>query len=590
MRKLSSAVLAVMLLLSLLASACAPAEVEVTRVIKETVVETILETVVIEGTPVVQEVVVTKEVVKEVVVTATPEPVEYEIERVTGMLLDDEGTMNPYTYGSGYGDNFIYFQFESLFVSDDNGKLKPWLVKEYRVSDDLLTHSLILREGIKWTDGMPFTAEDVKFSFDYYRTHDHVRWTANIASHESATVVNEYQVDVKLKAPDADFMINTLEETPIIPKHIWESVDEPPSTNENDLAEGRNVGTGPYILKEYVPGQYYRFEANPDYWAGVPRAKELVILLFADISSALAAFQAHEIDLMLQTVPPEHLNLLKAIPGVKVTQGPLYGTALLIFDNQQAPFDQKEVRQAINKAIDRKDIVDTVVLGAGTPGSAGWIHPQQPIFNLDVVTEYNPEKANALLDGLGYVDSDGDGIREFDGQPMSFELNTNSGNPAWIRSAELVSEMLLDIGIKAMVTPLEAATFWDKGWPGWDVKNGRNYQMSMWGWSPPVQIIQTRVGWLLHSDPALGRFNTTGTALETMDSLIEEIYAEIDLDRRAQLMKDMQALIAEESPFVVLYYQDGLFPHWTDVIDNLYFIPGDGPVSKFTFLPLSARP
>jgi peptide/nickel transport system substrate-binding protein len=594
MRKLSGSVLALVLLVSLLGSACTPTEVEVTKIVKETVVETvvetILETVVVEGTPVVQEVEVTKEVVKEVVVTATPEPLEYEIERVTGMLLADEGTINPYTYNSGSGDNFIYFQFESLHVRDENGVPQPWLAIEHVVSDDYLTHSLTLEEGITWADGTPFTAADVAFSFEYYTTYEHVRFTPPLAKFESATVVDDTHVDIMLSEPDADFVINYLVETPMLPKHLWESVTEPPVTNENDLGTGRNVGTGPYILKEYVPEEFYRFEANPNYWAGTPRAKEIVVLLYADMTSALAAFQAQELDMMFLTVPPEQLNLFEAMPGVEVAQGPLYGTTLLVVDNQLPPFDVKEVRQAISLAIDRQDIVDTVLLGAGTAGSAGWIHPDQAIFNREVVTEYNPEKANELLDGLGYMDTDGDGIREFDGQPMSFEFNARAGNAQWMRSTELIAEMLLDVGIEAVVTPVEETTFWDKIWPGWDVNNGRNYQISLSGWSPPLQLIPTRVKSMLYSDLSVGRFNLTGTANPAFDQLLDEIDAEVDPEVRTELLKELQALIADEVPLMSLFHVDGLFPYWEEVIDDVYFVVGDGPLNPFSFLPLSARP
>jgi peptide/nickel transport system substrate-binding protein len=464
------------------------------------------------------------------------------------------------------------------------------LAKEHTVSDDYLTHSLTLEEGVEWADGTPFTAEDVAFSYGFYTTIEHTRWTAPLAKFESATIVDDTHVDIVLSEPDADFVINYLVETPMLPKHLWGSLTERPEHRENDLDTGRNVGTGPYMLVEYVPEEFYRYEANPNYWAGTPRAKEIVIILYADIASAMAAFQAQEIDMMFVTIPPEQLTLFEAMPGVEVAQGSLFGTTLLIMDNQQPPFDVKEVRQAIYLAVDRKDIVDTVLLGAGTPGSAGWTHPDSPIFNREVVTEYNPEKANELLDGLGYVDTDGDGIREFDGQPMSFEFNARADNAQWMRATELIAEDLLDIGIEGVITPVEGTTFWDKIWPGWDVNNGRNFQITMSGWSPPLQLIPTRVTSVLHSDLSIGRFNLQGTANPAFDSLLDELNAEIDVDKRVELMKELQALIAEEAPITSLYHVDGLFPHWSDVIDSLYFINGDGPLNPFTFLPLSARP
>ena len=196
------------------------------------------------------------------------------------------------------------------------------------------------------------------------------------------------------------------------------------------------------MLTEYVEGQSYRFAANPNYFRGAPAVDELVVIVFADDAGAQAAIRTGEVDVIFERIPPEQIDLLDAQDPLDVVLGPEFTTQMINYDASKRPFDDVAVRQAINLAMDRQDIVDTVFLGAATVGSAGWIHPGHSVYNPDIVTVYDPAAANALLDGAGYADTDGDGVREFDGQPMSFEIITNSPDSLRLRIAELTVEML----------------------------------------------------------------------------------------------------------------------------------------------------
>ncbi len=374
---------------------------------------------------------------------------------------------------------------------------------------------------------------------------------------------------------------------PILPKHIWEGITTPA---EHIFPEVTNIGTGPYKLVEYQADQFYRFEANTDYFAGMPAVGELVVVRFADMAGALAAFQTNEVDMIFPPVPPEQIDLLQALDGVKIAQGPQYTTQIVYFDTQRPPFDQVEVRRAIALALDTQDMVDTVYLGFATRGNIGWIHPASPVFNSQVTTEYNLEEANQLLDSVGMTDTDGDGVREYDGNPMSFEMLTPSNNPLRLRLAELAKEMLLKAGIAVQVSSVEQATWEAAVWPEFDVSKGRNYQMAMWGWSAPVQANPYRITELIHSDPAIGNSNLTGFKNEQADALSNELLAETDPARREQLVKDLQALIAEQVPFVMLMYPDGVYAYRASVYDNLAFMSGQGVVHKLSFLPETARP
>ena len=508
---------------------------------------------------------------------------------VRAAITGDEGTLNPYTYVTGFpGWNLLMLQYDSLMQIDTDGLPQPWLATSVEASDDGLVYSIELAEGVTWHDGEPLTAEDVVFTIDYFTSNPAAsRFARDLNGVEAAEATGDLSVEITLAAPNPSFPLRGLADVPIIPEHIWADVTTPEEYQFEDVS---NVGTGPYRITEYTPNQSYTLEANPDYFRGPPAVDELVLVQFADDAGALAAMNTGEVDVIFGQVAPEQIELLNAQEGVEILQGPEYTNQLLDYDAQLPPFDDVVVRQAMSMAIDRQDLVDTVFLGAATVGNAGWTHPDSPAYNPEVETVYDVAGANALLDDAGYEDSDGDGIREFDGQPMSFELITNSGDSLRLRTAELVGTMLAEIGIQASVSSVEQATWEEAIWPGFDVANGRNYQLGMWGWSAPTQADPGQIGALMHSDPLIGSLNVTGYSSPEADALIDELRAEGDPDARQDLLDQLQVLFAEELPFITLLYPDGAYAYRSDVYAGWAFISGQGIVSKLSLLTEDARP
>lgn len=522
--------------------------------------------------------------------TAAPEPEPpAEPVRIRAAITGDEATLNPYTYISGFpGWNLLMLQYDSLMQLDRNGVPRPWLAETISVNTDLTEYSVTLVEGVTWHDGEPLTAQDVKFSADYYLTNTEAsRFARDLRGVEEVVVNDDGSVTFKLSATNAGFQLAALADVPIIPRHIWESVEVP---SEHQFEGGTNIGTGPYKLVEYAESQSYRFQANPDYFRGAPGVDELVVIVFADDAGAQAAIRTGEVDVIFERIPPEQIDLLDTQDPLDVVLGPEFTTQMINYDVTKRPFDDVAVRQAINLAMNRQDIVDTVFLGAATVGSAGWIHPGHPSYNPEIVTSYDPAAANALLDGAGYTDSDGDGVREFDGQPMSFEIITNAPDSLRLRIAELTVEMLAEIGISTSVAAVETGTWEQAVWPGFDVNGGRNYDIAMWGWSAPVQADPLRLPQLVASIPAGGFLNLTGYANAEMDTLSEQLGQEPDPAERNAILGRMQEIIAEELPFVLLLYPDGAYVYDSSVYSDWEFIAGQGIVSKLSLLPPSARP
>jgi peptide/nickel transport system substrate-binding protein len=150
--------------------------------------------------------------------------------------------------------------------------------------------------------------------------------------------------------------------------------------------------------------------------------------------------------------------------------------------------------------------------------------------------------------------------------------------------------MLTEIGIQANVAAVEQATWEAQIWPEFDVANGRNYQLGMWGWSAPTQADAGQIGALMHSDPVIGSLNVTGYSSPEADGLIDELRAEGDSDARQELLNELQVLFAEELPFITLLYPDGAYAYNSTVYGGWAFISGQGIVSKLSLLPPDARP
>ena len=180
---------------------------------------------------------------------------------------------------------------------------------------------------------MPLTTDDVEFSVNYFVENASGRFARDLASVESVTVVDELTITLTLSAPNPAFDLVALADVPIIPRHIWEEVDNP---EEHVFESGTNVGSGPFKLVEWTEDQSYRFEANPDYFRGAPAIDELVVVVFADDAGPLAAIRSGEIDVIFERISPEQIELLDAQDPIDVVQGPEFTTQMINYDATQA--------------------------------------------------------------------------------------------------------------------------------------------------------------------------------------------------------------------------------------------------------------
>jgi len=512
--------------------------------------------------------------------TVAPEPTSAApaTEPLRVAIVGDEGTLTPYTYQTGYpGWNMLNLVYDTLLILDADNLPQPWLAERHTISDDGLIHTLTLRDDVTWHDGRPLTSADVKFSYEFYKANRQSRWTPPMGVITTIEAPDATTVVMTLASPSPAFALQPLADVPIIPQHIWEGATDPKAVEST-------VGSGPYQLAEYVPEQFYRFTANASYFAGAPSVPEIITPMISEPNTIFAALRSGEIDATVRSLPPELVSDFEGNAELALQKGPGYATNLLQFNTERAPWDKAAVRQAISRAINRQQLIDTILLGQGTVGNPGWFHPASPVYQLTDAPAFDLAAAQAILDEAGYADGDGDGVREADGTPLSGELLVYANNPIRLRSAELIAAGLEPLGVRLKVTAIDPDSVDAKVWPEFDVAKGRDFDLAMWNWSAPVQINPLRAVGLVHSDPTIGTLNIGGFKNAEADRIGDAWRVTVDEAEQRALAGELEALIAAELPFVTLFYEDGNYAFRPTAYDGWIYQKGQGTFSKLSFL------
>ncbi|MDQ3897091.1 MAG: ABC transporter substrate-binding protein [Actinomycetota bacterium] len=502
-------------------------------------------------------------------------------------LNGDENNMTPFTVSFGatpYTHDLILLVYDSLFWSQVKTDPEPWLAEKATPANDFREWTVTLRPNVKWHDGRPLTAEDVKFSFDYYnkfpgasgRYAHHVSDTPKL---QSATVLDDRNVRFTYADPAPTFKILPGADLPIIPKHIWENISEPAKAT-NDLP----IGSGPYKVVEMVRDQRYRLEANPDYFKGKPTIDRLELPIVKDPAAAFAALRTGELDSVARNVPPELIGQFQSGAGVQVAKGTKFESLQMYFNALKAPLTDPKLRKAIALAIDTKALVDTVLLGNARPGVDSFIHPDSPWALPNATHEFDTAKADKMLDDAGYRTKDPDGVRKTpDGKRLEFSVLVSSFEPTDLRAVQLASQQVSRIGVKLNAEALDPATL-------------RARRTGPPGQPPPYDAYMSTLESHGHVDPdALYYFfhspgpkgfgaSIAGYTNPRFDQIVEQATTK-DVADRKPLLYDAQRLLAEEAPVIVFYYPDGDYAYRPSAYEGWVSDKGHGIFTKRSFLP-----
>ncbi len=472
----------------------------------------------------------------------------------------DFGYPSVYTISSkGQGYMTLSYIFDTLMWKDENG-LIPYLAESYSISEDSKTYTFNLREGIKFTDGEPFTAEDVKFTFDYMKEHPY-QWVS-VDMVKEARVVDDLTVEIELNEVYVPFLSDVAGSLPILPKHIWENVTEPETFNTPEAT----VSTGPFMLENYDSAAgTYTFKANPDYFYGEVQIDKLIIANVSG-SDAKEALLSGEID-VAPNINYKAAESLKEDANFTVLEGPGLSVTRLYLNFGDSALATKEVRQAMYHAINLDEIVEKAYGGSGYPGSAGHVQPDTPWYNPDVKQyDYNVDTAKELLAQAGAVDSNGDGVLEFQGEPMSYTLKFSEGDEAL---AELLVSYLGAVGIEVSAQASDDATVKSAIADG-DFELAFNTNGSFGG--DPVFLSRFATEGVDGAPIVTGQGGVTWESDE-YNRIYNESASELDENKRHELVDQLQEIIAEELPCLTLYYKESVAAYNNTVFNGFYYTP-----------------
>ena len=498
------------------------------------------------------------------------------VDQLNVALNKGEGFLNPYTYVSETGYWMTHLVYDSLFILDEHLNITPWLVEEYEYDAATLTYTFKLHDGVTFHDGEKLTAEDVKFTYDYLVEHPKSRFSQPAAVISDITIIDELTLTMTLSAPSADFLDKPLCEMAILPEHIWSQVDDPDTCDNN-------IGSGVFKVTEMVDGEYYILEKNENYWNGTVAVDMLYMPIITDASTRQTALLTGELDATTANLSAEVIAEFTSSGRFNIYQGAGFPSTMMYFNCDRAPFDNVEFRKALSLAIDRQDIVDTVMLGYATPGTNSHVHPAKNYYDASVEEPgFDLAAAAAILDDLGYTDTDGDGIREMNGEPLNFTIYAYASSTPRIRIAELMKAWWAEIGIGLEISALDMDTVDNIVWPGYVSAHDLDYDLVMWGWGAST-MSAGYVNRLWNSDLEIGSSNVGAFASSEVDEVLNVIAAETDMEARNEQMKDLQKALVDNYPAYVFYYAD-LVHACSQKYDGWVFQDGAGIMHVKSFL------
>ena len=511
--------------------------------------------------------------------TTTSAPSDEELTLTVGLTqeIDSPNVTVGYTVAAYEVWNLMYATLTDKAA--DDFETIPGLAESWEGSEDGLTWTYTLREGLLWSDGEPLTADDVAYTINRSRDEEwfnHYATTQNL----EATAIDDVTLEVTTSVPDPK--LPTLD-VYIVPQHIYEGI----SADDLGTYEATDgVASGPYSLSELRRGQDWTMTANPNYWAGEPTIDEVIFRLFTNPDAMVAALEQGEID-AAHNIPSGSVERLEENPDIEVVQGQQGGFDELamnagaggIGDGHPALEDVR-VRQAIAHAVDKETIVDRVLNGLGEPADAMSPSPDREwIPEIEEPFAFDLDEANRILDEAGYEDTDGNGVREMPGggEELTFRWAVRTEAENAQATYELVSGSLAEIGID---TEIETYNDTQLG----PVIGRGEWDLFVWGWTPFVDP-DPQLSYFLcdqvSTDPEdpLDYYNDANWCNEDYDALYEEQNQELDHDRRVEIVHEMLTLFYEEAAYSVLYYSPDLQAYRTDRFEGWLHQPAEiGPV------------
>jgi len=467
---------------------------------------------------------------------------------------------NPHLLHIEVDDGIHFAIFDPLFDIDAQGNFYPVLAKEVPtvanggVSADGLQWRIKLRDDVRWHDGKPFTAEDVKFNLELLVDKNFKSWRS--AGHElvrDLTVVSPTEIAWRMARPFAPYF-SILASTFMVPKHAFDGVTDKNTAPFNNAP----IGTGAFKFKNRVPGSYLELEANTDYFGDGPYLERVIYRYIPDLTVLYTQLKSGDIDVTgQQGITADHYDEAKDLPGKNIAIANTSSIECLALNLSKPQFQEQAVREALYYALDKKTIIDTIYYGLPQPVES-YIPKQSAYYNTELpLHEYNLDKARALLDAAGWKPGSG-GIREKNGVRLSFSNSTTSGNHLREQAQQFVQQSFREVGIELTIRNLPPAVMWGE----------------YWGMSQFDTVFVGAV-FLSGSDPdSTERFHSGASAIKggngrnvwvydnkEIDKLFEEGGRTFTFEERRAIYTKIQSIIRRDLPILPIFQYATAFGH-----------------------------
>jgi peptide/nickel transport system substrate-binding protein len=468
-------------------------------------------------------------------------------------MEDEPRTLNSIVESSGYGSQVMTRNiFEGLLDLDLDSsdlKLKPLLAESYEMSKDGLQITFRLRDNIHFSDGHPITADDIIFTYE----------TIMNPGVDAAHLANYYR-DIKrvekINEREVRFIMSRvyfkslefacLRDVGILPKHIYD-FNDPSEFNKH---RSNPVGSGPYVFEKWNVGQEIVLRRNENYWGQKPKLKKIVYRIITNDKAAVQALRAGEVDYVYRPLPAQFTELCRDETFTREFKclsywNPSVGYFWIGWNEDRPFFADRNVRLAMTYLVDRESIRKHILRNpdAQIPTGPFYIYGRQNDPNIKP-WPYDPEKAKQLLDEAGWIDHDGDGIRDKNGVVFRFKYMIVSGLDIHEQIAKLLKDEAAKVGIDVILDPYEGTVFFERA-------QNRTFDAISMAWGgglagDPYQV------W--HSSQIGNRgSNYVGFRNSEADALIEEARQTLDADKRNMLYRRFHQIIHEEQPYTFVY-------------------------------------
>ncbi|MFP3392934.1 ABC transporter substrate-binding protein [Brevibacillus sp. SIMBA_040] len=446
----------------------------------------------------------------------------------------DAGTMDPRLSRDTTAARVTDLVFDGLIRLSDKMEALPSLAEKWE-NPDPTTWVFTLRKGVTFHDGTPFTAQDVKFTYDSLLDPSFKAPYAKLyAPIASVDVIDDSTVKFTLKQPYGPLL--SYLDLGIVPKHLAEKDPQAFSFNP--------VGTGPYKMVKWDKNSKIAFEANEQYWGGPAKTKKLTYFIIPDNTTRVSALEAGDVDLVHSPLSPQDITKLKNNNNFTVVETEGLGFTYLNYNTTNPILSDVKVRQAFAHLVDKKLISESLYAGMDKPGETPLIPPSWAFDPSIKGFSHDPVEAKRLFAEAGWKDTNSDGFLDKDGQKLTVTLSTHTEDPNRIQTVEFLQNEFTKAGVDAKVSTTE--------WPTFSANMmSQKFDIALLGWLSLVDPDRAMYGqFQSQSENNYGKYNNP-----KVDELLDKGRASLDQAERAKIYQEIAKTVTEEVAYDVVLYQ-----------------------------------